>query len=133
MIPQIGAEADITQIRIVPYPTFTYRHTDNQIVGNIDELEAIQQAVYHILSTERYAYAIYDNNNGVELEKYRKRGFEYLDATIQSTLQDALFQDDRITAVIVTSIEKTGADSALVKFTVVCSKGTFESEVVVNA
>jgi len=133
MIPQIGAEADITQIKIVPYPTFTYRHTDNQIVGNTDELEAIQQAVYHILSTERYAYAIYDNNNGVELEKYRKRGFEYLEATIQSTLQDALFQDDRITAVTVTSIEKTGADSALVKFTVVCSKGTFGSEVVVNA
>lgn len=132
MIPQISGAMPIEQIRTVAYPSHTYRFTENEIVGNVDGIEAIQQAVYHILSTERYAYAIYDDNYGVELEKYIGKSFGYLEATIETALRDALLQDDRITSVTVTKVEKTGADSALAEFTVTCNRGTFAAEVQVN-
>jgi len=131
MIPQISG-AIIEQIEIIPFPSFTYRLADGQIIGNTDGIEAVQQAVYHILSTERYAYAIYDDNYGVELEKYIGRSFGYLEASIQNTLRDALLQDDRIIDVTVTNIEKIKTDSALVEFTVTCSRGTFGAEVNVS-
>lgn len=34
----------------------------------MDGMEAVKQAVYKILQTERYKYVIYDWNYGVELE-----------------------------------------------------------------
>ena len=131
MIPQIiGAVSG--RVTFSPYPSFTYAVNNNQIVGNTDGIPAVRQAVNHILSTERYAYPIYDRNYGSELEQYIGRGFPFLQATIEDTLRDALLQDDRITAVNVTRIEKTGADSALVEFSAACSHGTFQTEVTVG-
>lgn len=131
MIPQISGGI-VGSIETVAFPSNTYRLTEDQIVGDIDGIEAIKQAVFHILSTERYAYAIYENNYGSELEKYLGRSFSYLEATIQDTLRDALLQDDRITAVNVTSVTKTKKDSALILFTVISDRGSFNMEVDVN-
>lgn len=130
MIPQIANP--IQDITYETYPTHTYRRTDTEIIGNVDGLEAMKQAVEHILSTERYEYTIYTRNYGIELNKYIGKGFGYLEATIEQTLQDALLQDDRIDAVTLTHIEKSGLDSALIGFTVLCNQGTFEMEVAVN-
>ena len=132
MIPQIDSAIGIEQIKVVPFPSYTYRLADTQIVGSTDGLEAIKQAVFHILSTERYAYQIYDENYGVEFEKYKGRSFEYLKTTIQSTVRDALLQDGRIIGVNVTNIKQLGADSALVEISVVSDRGTFNMEVPVN-
>lgn len=129
MIPQISGAIGVEQIKVIPFPSNTYRLTDTQLIGSIDGLTAIEQAVYHILSTERYAYAIYDFNFGAELEKYKGRSFGYLETTIQNTLRDALLQDDRIIAVNVTSVTKQAIDSALVKFDVISDRGTFGAEV----
>lgn len=131
MIPQI-ANAIMETIETVAYPSRTYRLGEEQVAGFVDGLEAIRQAVFHILSTERYAYPIYDDNYGVELEKYKGRGFGYLKATIENTLKDALLQDDRIIDVTVTDVLNTQRDSALVQFTVTSNRGTFSSEVIVN-
>jgi len=131
MIPQISG-VTIDQVEIVPYPSRTFRLTEKQITGNIDGAEAIKQAVYHILSTERYAYAIYDDNFGVEFEKYKGRGFDYLEATIENTLNDALLQDDRIIKVNVANIVKTNKNTALIEITVDHNQGTFSEEVVIN-
>ena len=131
MIPQVSG-VTIDQVNVVQYPTFTYRVTDNQISGNVDGIEAIQQAVYHILSTERYAYPIYSDNRGVEFKKYIGRPFSFLRDTIQKTLRDALLQDDRITAVSVTNVSRTSRDGALIEFKVTSDRGTFGSEVTVN-
>lgn len=106
-------------------------YTD-RIAGFVDDIEAIKQAVYHILSIERYAYAIYDDNYGVELEQYIGQDFEYLSATIQETLNEALTQDDRIFGVEVTNVEKTDDNSALVEFNVLTRNDEIEMEVIVN-
>lgn len=106
-------------------------YTD-RIAGFVDNIEAIKQAVYHILSIERYAYAIYDDNYGVELEQYIGQDFEYLSATIQETLNEALTQDDRIFGVEVTNVEKTDDNSALVEFNVLTRNDEIEMEVIVD-
>ena len=106
-------------------------YTD-RIAGFVDDIEAIKQAVYHILSIERYAYAIYDDNYGVELEQYIGQDFEYLSATIQETLNEALTQDDRIFGVEVTNVEKTDNNSALVEFNVLTRNDEIEMEVIVD-
>ncbi|KAK9679497.1 Protein of unknown function (DUF2634) [Popillia japonica] len=131
MIPQVSGTT-IDQVEVVQYPSYTYRVIDNQIVGNIDGTEAIQQAIMHIWSTERYDYPIYSDNYGIELRKYKGRSFSYLKDTIQKTLSDAMGQDDRITDVNVTGVEKSGKDGAVIKFTVTCDKGAFNMEVSAN-
>lgn len=105
---------------------------NDRIIGFVDKLDAIKQAVYHILSIERYAYIIYDNNYGIELEQYIGRGFDYLEATIEETLKEALLQDLRITNILVTSIEKVSNDMASVKFDVQSIYGNLQMEVSVN-
>ena len=105
---------------------------NDRIIGFVDKLDAVKQAVYHILNTERYAYTIYDDNYGIELEQYIGKSFEYLEATIEETLKEALLQDLRITNILVTSIEKVSNDMASVKFDVQSIYGNLQMEVSVN-
>lgn len=131
MIPQISG--GITQqLVFVPFPSRTFKFTTEKTAGFVDREDAIKQAVFHILSTERYAYIIYDENYGVQLRQYKGQSFSFLEATIQNTLRDALLQDDRILGVTVTNIAKLSENSALVEFTVTHNKGTFGTEVEVN-
>jgi hypothetical protein len=103
MVPQIDNSIS-DSINIISYPNKTYKMSETQIAGKVDDLEAIEQTVYHILSVERYACLIYDDNYGVELEKYIGQDLSYLESTIEDTLREALTQDDRILDVQVTDI-----------------------------
>jgi hypothetical protein len=122
MIPQIQASnqtnSTIQNITIKTQPSLTYRDTGNNIIGKIDGLEAITQAVWHILNTERYAYAIYPDWYGFEAEKYKGQPFSYLEAQIENDLRSALLQDDRIYDIIISEIVQLSVDSASVKFNV---------------
>jgi len=106
-------------------------YTD-RIAGFVDEKEAIKQAVYHILSIERYSCDIYDDNYGVELEQYIGNSFEFLSATIQNTLEEALTQDDRIVGVNINTIDKLSDDSVLINFTVIARNDEIEMEATIN-
>lgn len=107
MIPQIENSIINETIDIISYPNKTYRCSETHIVGKVDDLEAVKQSIGHILSIERYAYIIYDDNYGVELEKYIGQSYEFLESTIEDTLREALLQDDRIVDVKVTKIYKS--------------------------
>lgn len=131
MIPQVSGPT-LDQITVTQFPSFTYLISDEQIVGNVDGIESIQQAIWHVWNTERYSLAIYSPNYGIELKKYKGRTFEFFRDTIQKTLRDALLQDDRIIGVNVTNVTKTSRDSALVEFTVTSDRGTFGMEVEAN-
>ena len=128
MIPQIQGSLPSERTMVFRYPSFTYRDTLTELVGDIDGEAAIRQTVRHIVLTERYNYPIYPDNYGIELRKYIGNEFSFLEASIEKTLRDALLQDDRIVDVYVTSVEKQGIDSALVRFTTVYEAGTFSGE-----
>ena len=55
-------------------PTYTYKmHLKSGTVqGYTDGQDAMRQAIYKILSTERYQYAMYSWNYGVELLDLRR-------------------------------------------------------------
>lgn len=108
------------------------RNGNDTIAGFVDDTEAIKQSIYHILSIERYAYDIYDDDYGVELEQYIGKDFDYLEATIQETLEEALTQDERILAVEVTNIEQLNDDSVLITFNATTQNNEIEMEVTIN-
>ena len=127
MIPQINNQliGESIQYR---QPNLTYRVGDSTVAGKIDKLDSVKQAIYHILSTERYSNPIYDGDYGVELEQYIGKDIGFIMAGIQETLRDALLQDDRISDVQVDNVEKSDKqnNACLIDFTVFTIYGTYK-------
>lgn len=78
--------------------TLTYKmHISLEIInGKVDEQEAMIQAIYKILNTERYAYPIYSNNYGIELIDLIGEDAEWVCPELQRRIEEALLQDERI-------------------------------------
>ena len=99
MIPKTSLT--VNNIRTVTIPTNTYRIIidKDRVSGETDGLDAMKQAVYLILSTERYAYPIYSWNYGVELKDLFGQPTTYVEAVLEYRIRDALMADERITDV----------------------------------
>lgn len=82
-------------------PTKTFRLKPEQEIfsGKTDSAEAMKQAIYLILNTERYEYPIYSWNYGVQLSDLFGKPSEYVIAELERRITEALTQDDRITDV----------------------------------
>ena len=128
MIPEFEINTEETEFVVTEQPSKTYKDRNTNIAGYVNNIDAVRQTVEHILHTERYAYPIYDENYGMSLEKYIGQPFEYLEATIENDLIDALTQDDRIYGVKVLSVLKTNIDSANLIFEVYTTEGLLEME-----
>ena len=99
MIPKIKTSADIT---VKELPTKTHRmelYEGNYILGFVDSLKAMEQAIYKIIRTERYKYIIYSWNYAIELEDLFGMPVEYCVVELERRILEALLQDNRITAV----------------------------------
>ena len=99
MIPKIKTSADIT---VKELPTKTHRmelYEGNYILGFVDSLKAMEQAIYKIIRTERYKYIIYSWIYGIELEDLFGMPVEYCVVELERRISEALLQDNRITAV----------------------------------
>lgn len=131
MLPQIDNSLE-TKTQTVIYPSRTYKLTEERISGFVDGLNAVKQAVYHILSIERYSNIIYDDNYGVELEQYIGKDFDFISATLEDTLREALTQDNRISDIIITSLEQITLDTLEVKFDVISTEGIINMEVILS-
>lgn len=69
------------------------------IKGTKDELEAVRQAIYLILNTERYQHEIYSWNYGIELKDLFGQQLTYVYPELKRRIEEALVQDDRIDSV----------------------------------
>ena len=127
MIPDV--EEDIWEIDVESQPSKTYflDIENGRIRGVADKLDAVRQAVYLMLNTERYDYLIYSWDYGVELKELAGEQKEYAYPEIKRCITEALLQDDRITAVDDFEFE-TGKKSVHVKFTVTTIYGDMEVE-----
>ena len=99
MIPKFKTSADIM---VKELPTKTHRmelYEGNYILGFVDSLKAMEQAIYKIIRTERYKYIIYSWNYGIELEDLFGMPVEYCVVELERRISEALLQDNRITAV----------------------------------
>lgn len=100
MIPQVQDDLreDFT-FDTLPSLAFKLNIDKNTISGTVDQVEAVAQAVYVILNTERYEWLIHSWNFGVELKNLIGKDIEYCIPEIERRIREALLQDDRITAV----------------------------------
>ncbi len=67
--------------------------------------DAVKQAVYKLLMTERDTYVIYDKKYGVRLKDLFGRDINYARAVIRLRLEDALKNDERIKSITSFSAE----------------------------
>ena len=99
MIPKIKTSADIT-VKELPIKTHRMElYEGDYILGFVDSLKAMEQAIYKIIRTERYKYIIYSWDYGIELEDLCGMPVEYCVVELERRISEALLQDNRITAV----------------------------------
>lgn len=113
-------------------PSFTWKLEEENVRGNIDGKDAIEQAIYKILMTERYEYLIYGFNYGVELNKLLGRSKAEAMALIPGIIKDALRSDGRILSVYDFEFEDIDKTSLFVRFCAETVEGDIRGEVNVN-
>ena len=70
---------------------------DKQVIsGSTDELEAVRQAIYIMLNTERYEHIIFSWDYGVELRNLFGKPISYVIPELERRINEALLTDDRI-------------------------------------
>lgn len=109
-------------------PSYTY-YIDfdrNRIIGTVDDIEAVKQAIYLILQTERYESLIYNFYYGTEFDSLIGKSRELITSELERRIREALLEDDRIVRVTDFTIELT-SDKAIVEFTVNTIFGDIES------
>lgn len=132
MIPisEVNIEDEIEEVE-EPSTTYYIDKENNRISGMVDGLEAVKQAVYLILSAERFEHIIYTTDYGTESVRLIGAPASVLRSELGRSIKEALLQDDRISDVVNFSINITG-DTADVRFTVVTVYGNFEEGVTRN-
>ena len=133
MIPTTN-KALSTNLVFATQPTVQHQMMmkSSRILGRCDGLEAVKQAIYKILNTERYEYEIYSWRYGVELMDLYGQAPEYVIPEIERRVTEALTTDDRITGVDSFEFERPQKNSILATFTVHTIYGDASEEVTVN-
>lgn len=91
--------------------TFRVRYEDDyKLLGMCDDIEAMKQAIFKIINTERYKYLIYDWNYGIELNDLIGKPIPYVYAEIERRIKEALLADNRIKEVIDFRFSNNGGD-----------------------
>lgn len=99
-------------------PSLTYRIVDGtSVVGKIDELDAVKQAIAIMLSVERYDYLIYSWDFGAEIKDLIGKDIAYVVPNLIRLIRECLIQDDRILEVDNFEPSKEGS-AVKVSFTV---------------
>lgn len=124
MIPKRTAPL-VTDAPLLPQTSRTYRLDPERgrIAGIVDGADAVRQYVYKALSTERFAHAIYSGAFGHEIAPGLDRSM--VAAELPRWVEEALLQDDRITAIRGMESSAEG-DQMNVRFTVVSVFGEWE-------
>lgn len=126
---------DIEIIQSADQTTRTYRLDIGvgRVVGFVDDIEAMKQAITKILLTERFAYLIYSWNYGIELNDLIGKSFSVLSSEIKRVIREALLADSRIRDITDFTVEQVGKSAVYVKFTAETIFGAIPVERTVTA
>ncbi len=120
MIPSAGSRlGGVTIVTEAEQPSKTYRidYAKNQIVGWIDGAQAVAQAIYKILLTERFRYLIYSWNYGAELESLIGENYSVYESELKRIVKEAVLQDGRINSIRHFQLSRSGRNAVSVSFT----------------
>lgn len=122
-------------ISIFTYPSFTFKIDieKNRVSTFIDNISALKQSIFKILSTERYLFSIYNWDYGVEFQDLIGMPLYYVKVEVQRRIKEALLFDDRIIDVFDFSFANADDKSSLIiYFSVKSVFATFDMEWTVN-
>ena len=128
---KINLHSNLVQNRSVLSLTAIVDEGGDRISGYVDDLEAVIQAIYLILNTERYQHIIYSWDYGVELVDLFGKPIPYVMSELPRRIEDALTQDDRISEVIDFEFEHH-KNKLHTTFTVVTDLGNISVEMEVD-
>jgi len=126
MLPEIDSNLEF-QTQVQPSKTFKLNTDKNVINRYVDELEALKQTIYLILSIERYENLIYSWNYGMESKDLIGEDYSYVCSELKRRIAEALTQDDRINSVDSFLFEKN-KNQVHATFTVHSILGDIEAE-----
>lgn len=131
MIPKTDNYSDLItddfEYVLAPSRTYSLNAEEGKFnIGYIDGIEAVKQAIYLVLLTERYDYIIYDEY-GVEIKYLFGREDSFVIPELERVITEAVLRDDRVTNVSNFKITKN-KDAMLCTFTVHSVFGDFEAE-----
>ncbi len=125
MIPAGGIGAVQLVEAQEPSRTWFIDMKSNRLKGMTDGLEAMKQAVFLILNTERFHFLIFSDNYGSELQGLLGKSGRFVRAEIERRIREALLQDSRISNVTFDAIEESD-EGLTVNFTVTSTEGSFQ-------
>lgn len=98
-------DGEIEVIDEVELPTLTYKIDlkRGRFTGMVDGLQAMEQAIFKILNTNRFEHMIYSDDYGFENIIGSDRIF--INAELPRRIEESLLQDERITSVDIISID----------------------------
>lgn len=115
-VDNLGNDIEI-EIQEDATETYKLNMEKDRVIGYTDELEAMKQAIYKIINTERYDYLIYSWNYGIELNDLFGEPIPYVYSEIKRRIIEALTHDTRIESVDAFSFEQIKRGEVFVKFT----------------
>lgn len=128
MIPASSEMAEDFETEYEFHPSKTYKlQANGTISGVADETEAMEQAVYKILNTERFNYMIYSWDYGIELDELVGESIMFVIPELERRIEEALMQDERITSIEDFEFELLGS-AVSVSFTVHTIFGDIDAE-----
>lgn len=98
MIPSSNLGTELT-VSSESETSKTYKLSEDKIQGMIENLSALEQAIYKELNTEKYDYPIYSFDYGIELENLIGKEEAYVKAELKRRIEECLCKDDRIQTV----------------------------------
>ncbi|RXI38728.1 DUF2634 domain-containing protein [Clostridium tetani] len=127
ILPQgavLDENIEVEENYIEPTKTYKIDFETGKIVGFCDGIEALKQAIYLILNTERYEYLIYSDDYGSELKGLIGKDRDITESEYKRRIKEALIQDDRINN-IDNFIFNYDGDGVLIEFIVFSIYGEF--------
>lgn len=121
-------EEEIIYGDLVTTPTKTYKIINGRIAGYTDGLDAMRQAIDKLLNTERFAYLIYSENYGVELEDLIGEQMDLVKSEIERVVTEAIETDDRVISVDNFLIINETIDALTISFDVATVFGNISIE-----
>ena len=109
-LPEIASASDF-KITTQPTKTYALDFEHKRIVGDVDGLAAMVQAVRKIITTERYSERIYSGDYGGEIEGLIGQALPYVKAKIRMLLEEAFSADRRIKGLRRLDVMQTECDA----------------------
>lgn len=103
--------------------TYMVNWQTGRVGGFIDGLEALKQAIYKIIQTERFAHLIYSWWYGFEMNQLLGQSHRIVEAEAERYFSEALTADDRIDRIEDFAITFHGKREATVTFTAISNIG----------